>query len=174
MMNMDIQSLAPPYFHIVVGSRQQFGDYSYKLNYERGLLQFAVRVVRGNKMTRLDDLFDEFAAAFQFPYYFGENYPAFDECLRDLGWLPAKGYVLLIPDSASLLSDESLERSTFIRILAQVCQRWATEPHAEFPVKLNPTPFHVLFHAREGELQSIREFLQPAYPDVATVTLAPT
>ena len=29
-------------------------------------------------------VFDEFAAAFQFPYYFGRNKDAFDECMRDL------------------------------------------------------------------------------------------
>jgi hypothetical protein len=29
----------------------------------------------------------EFAASFQFPYYFGENWPAFDECINDLSWL---------------------------------------------------------------------------------------
>lgn len=171
MSNMDLESLKPPYFQIVVGSGEQFGQYSYKLNYESRSSQFAVRVVRGNKMKRLDDLFDEFSAALQFPNYFGENYPAFDECICDLEWLPAKGYVLLIPHSANLLSEEPVERNTFVRILAQACRYWATEPHAESPVKLEPTPFHILFHATESEVQTVREFLNPAHPDTPTLQL---
>jgi hypothetical protein len=40
-----------------------------------------VRFLRGKKMTTAQGLYDEFAAAFQFPYYFGNNGDAFDECL---------------------------------------------------------------------------------------------
>lgn len=47
-----------------------------------------VRTVRGSKMLTEDQLFTEVSAALQFPYYFGENWPAFDECLADLEWLP--------------------------------------------------------------------------------------
>ncbi|WP_199922364.1 barstar family protein [Microterricola viridarii] len=43
-----------------------------------------VRVVRGRKMRTLRPLFDEFAAALQFPLYFGENRDAFYERLSDL------------------------------------------------------------------------------------------
>ena len=40
--------------------------------------------LRGRKMTTLRQLFDEFAAALQFPYYFGANKDAFDECLSEV------------------------------------------------------------------------------------------
>ncbi len=32
------------------------------------------RIVRGRKAETSQELFDEFAAVFQFPYYFGENW----------------------------------------------------------------------------------------------------
>ena len=57
-------------------------------------------------MRTLDALFDEMAAAFQFPYYFGENWDALDECLADLSWLPAAGYVILIRESSEVLALE--------------------------------------------------------------------
>jgi hypothetical protein len=42
-------------------------------------------------------MFDEMAAALQFPSYFGENWPAFDECLSDMYWLQADlGIVILL------------------------------------------------------------------------------
>jgi hypothetical protein len=50
--------------------------------------RLVVRTLRGVKMQTVQQLFDEFAAALQFPWYFGENWAAFDECLTDLAWLP--------------------------------------------------------------------------------------
>ena len=41
----------------------------------------SARILRGWKMRTVTKMFDEFGAAMQFPYYFGENWPAFDECL---------------------------------------------------------------------------------------------
>ena len=54
-------------------------------------LQLTVRTVRGRKIRTVGRLFDEMAAALQFPYYFGENWPAFDECLADIDWLADGG-----------------------------------------------------------------------------------
>ena len=78
----------------------------------------AVRFVRGNKMKTLDMLFDEFSAACQFPYYFGQNYAAFAECLGDLDWLNASRFVLIISKFAELLADEPVELVAFGRSLA--------------------------------------------------------
>jgi hypothetical protein len=55
--------------------------------------RLVVRTVRGRKMRRLPELNDEFAAAIQFPWYFGANWAAFDECVKDLAWLPAEAGV---------------------------------------------------------------------------------
>ncbi|MFI6428756.1 barstar family protein [Rhodococcus oryzae] len=80
---------------------------------ERG---YTVRVVRAPKMRTTDALFDEFAAALQFPYYFGANKDAFDECLRDADdWLgESPGLVLMIRDAADLLADEPGELGWFV------------------------------------------------------------
>lgn len=50
-------------------------------------------------------LYDEFAAALQFPWYFGENADAFDECIADLdGWLPTRlGYVVVVTEPELVL-----------------------------------------------------------------------
>src|SRR5262249_40154335 len=45
------------------------------------------------------DLFTAIAEAMKFPEYFGKNWDALDECLRDLEWISAKGYVLMIHHS---------------------------------------------------------------------------
>ena len=100
-------------------------------------------------MRRLDDLYDEFAAALQFPEYFGENWDAFDECLADLEWLPAPAYVLLISNAVEVLSGEPEKQfATFVRILSGICAEWA---RAE-----TPKPFHVLLQCAESDVETLR------------------
>jgi hypothetical protein len=54
-------------------------------------------------MRRLSGLFDEFAAALQFPLCFGEDWEAFNERLVDMENMPAgKGYVVTIIDPEQL------------------------------------------------------------------------
>jgi hypothetical protein len=105
-----------------------------------------VRVVRGRKMRTVRGLFDEFAAAFQFPYYFGENWAAFDECLADLDWLPpGAGYVVVISEPDEVLCESDV---VDFPILVSVLQGAA----AEFRVPITrgewwdrpAVPFHVV------------------------------
>ena len=72
------------------------------------------RVIRGHKARTQMGIFDEFAAAFQFPLYFGENWSAFDDCISNLDDYggPCKGYIVVISEPDQVLADadeESLE-----------------------------------------------------------------
>lgn len=91
----------------------------------RGVDQILLRHVRGTKMGSPRQLFDEWAAALQFPPYFGENWSAFDECLNDLDWLPPGPCVLVILDADFVLdraTDDELD--TFARILRDTAAAW--------------------------------------------------
>ncbi|QLY31994.1 barstar family protein [Nocardia huaxiensis] len=85
------------------------------------------RELRARKMRTVEGVYDEFAAAFQFPYYFGENKDAFDECLRDLDEFvgPAKGYVAVIRNAALLLADQPAERPWFAEAMTDCATRWS-------------------------------------------------
>jgi len=168
-------SLEPPYFYLVVGSKDEFGKFAFKLNYEaasENRWRLAIRVVRGEKMKTRAGLFDEFAAALQFPDYFGENWAALDECLSDLEWMPSEGYAVLMSNSLSVLSEEDPEdRAILPRLLARVCKFWATE-HRVFPSReLKPMPFHVVFHATEPEVDFVDGLLKPHSADTPTIFL---
>lgn len=121
---------------------------------ESGLV---VRIVRGRKMRTWEALFDEFAAALQFPWYFGENGDAFDECLADLGWLPPQsGYVIVMTSPIEVLVDEDSDAlARLLASLTRACEEWAQ------PVELGewwdrpPVPFHVVLHAPVGEASAI-------------------
>lgn len=104
-----------------------------------------VRFLRGKKMTTVQGLYDEFAAALQFPDYFGNNAGAFDECLADLSWLPARMYVLAIFDCADLLARESTQLPLFIDAFERICVEWSM-PIARGESWDRPaTPFHIIF-----------------------------
>lgn len=100
-----IRQVGQPYIHLLVADPGTAYDISWVLNNE-GLV---ARVMRAKHMRTLDGLVTETSAALQFPSYFGYNWAAFDECLGDLMWLPATGYVLLITDASQLLVQGELD-----------------------------------------------------------------
>ncbi|MCC3315716.1 barstar family protein [Nocardia africana] len=88
---------------------------------------YIAREVRGTKMRTTAGVFDEFAAALQFPYYFGDNRDAFDECLRDLDEFvgEAPGYVVVIRDSSELLADQREDLEWFADAMTRAAEYWA-------------------------------------------------
>jgi hypothetical protein len=119
---------------------------------------FVVRFLRGRKMRTEQQLFDELAAALQFPYYFGENWDALNECVADLSWLPAEGYLLVITDGAQILADSSeTEWEIFVRQMNDAGHEWS-EPSGEGEGWARPaTPFHVVLQADGGDFESLSE-----------------
>ncbi len=56
-------------------------------------------VLNGDRITNKAEFLAACAQVMQFPAYFGQNWDAFEDCLTDLDWLPAQGYVLLYTHS---------------------------------------------------------------------------
>lgn len=67
-----------------------------------------------------DELLTRLAAALHFPAWFGQNWDALDDCLRDLSWLPAAGYVLLFGHAADLRAAAEGDFETLLDILADI------------------------------------------------------
>ena len=110
---------------------------------------YALTVIKGRHCKTPANLFAEFARAMKFPDYFGHNWDALEECLADLEWLPAKGYVLLITDAGSVLPDDEAEYENFLEILSDAGEAWGNG-QAETGAR-RATPFHVLFAVSERE-----------------------
>ncbi|MFF0491195.1 barstar family protein [Nocardia sp. NPDC003482] len=105
---------------------------------------YVVRELRGQKMGSLAELYDEFAAAFQFPYYFGQNKDAFDECLRDLDDFVgrATGYVVVVRNAAQLLVHEPAQRDWFTEAMRDAAAYWSARD----------TLYRVVLQAEPGTL----------------------
>lgn len=100
-----------------------------------------VRVLRGDKMTTDPKLFDEIAAALQFPSYFGENWNALRDCLGDLEWLPAERYVLVVTEVDAMLAHAPELLEHLVVTLHGVAEEWAQRANRPLP---EPRAFHVV------------------------------
>lgn len=130
----------------------------------------AARVVRGRRARTLQGLFDEFAAALQFPTYFGENVDAFDECIADLECLPpGSGYVIVIVEPDELLADESdAVFEWFAHSLASAASQWAQPVEVGAWWDRPPVAFHVVLAGDRARLEAeSRRWAHVGLPGVA-------
>jgi RNAse (barnase) inhibitor barstar len=145
-------TLSNPVFCVCSTGDAYLCDVLWKLGSE-SYGDLAIRICRGAKMRHVDGLFQEFAAALQFPYYFGENWPALDECLRDLSWLPAKAYLLCITSADQLLVEDSPDSFEILtKVLRKAAKEWVEGSPNHALDRRSETPFHVLMQVpKESE-----------------------
>jgi hypothetical protein len=144
--------LQVPYLHLRVCTRELFYSQAWPWYFYNNKKVIS-RIIRGWKCFTRQALFNEHAAALQFPAYFGENWPAFDECLNDLEWFPADAYILFISDADKLLAYDNREFTTFMKIITKTIREWVTgREYDEFPNP--PTPFHVVLHSPQDASDS--------------------
>ncbi len=74
------------------------------------------RIVRiGGPLRRKAELLRALADGLEFPSYFGHNWDALDECLRDLSWLGPESAVVLVHERLPLADHE--QRRTYLDLL---------------------------------------------------------
>jgi hypothetical protein len=107
-------------FSFVRGSKRDVQD-----SFSGGSGQ-VLRFLRGSKMRTVQQAMDEFAAALQFPWYYGDNLDAFWDCVCDLSWLSPFSHIsLVVFDAPLLLIDAaSAEAERFTSLLADAGAAW--------------------------------------------------
>ena len=70
-------------------------------------------------------LLERTASALQFPDWFGQNWDAWFDCLADLAWLPATGYVVVLEHTDELRESSPEVFDTAVSILEDAAQVWA-------------------------------------------------
>jgi hypothetical protein len=130
---------------IVLGSERQLDTLAvyYVPN------QIDARIVRGYRCAGRDSLFNEWAAALQFPYYFGRNWAAFDDCMADLSWLRSSKVVVFVACSDALLTSES---ATFERF-AEGLRDAVTDPvgTSKHDQAMPTRELRLVFHSEHGD-----------------------
>ncbi|MGZ7442373.1 barstar family protein [Paenibacillus sp. TH7-28] len=147
-------TLGQPHFYIKIGDQSDFTNLLWDCIKVNNNIKLIAKLVRGTKCNTVEKLFDEFSAVLQFPWYFGENWDAFEECINDLGWFNADAYVIFISNSESLLELTNKNLDTFLNILKTTTYEW--EKGRDFgAMKTSPTPFNIVFHGTGSKEQEI-------------------
>jgi hypothetical protein len=149
-----------PYLHVIAANVSEVTDFAWSLA-KHDSLRVVVRFLRGKKMARLSSLYDEFAAALQFPYYFGENWNAFDECIKDLEWMPGDVYVVVITDPKHLLAEESDDQlKALMELLEDAGGEWSRPVETSEAWARPAVAFHVIFQCDETDKQAVMDRLK--------------
>ncbi|RME51843.1 MAG: hypothetical protein D6790_19355 [Caldilineae bacterium] len=83
------------------------------------------------KLANKDELLQALYEQLQLPGYFGFNWDALSDCLRDFHWLESRKVVLVHADLPRLTPQEC---RTYLAILADAVDRWKPEEDHEFRV----------------------------------------
>lgn len=74
-----------------------------------------------------EGLFERLATALEFPNWFGRNWDALADCLGDLSWMEAKGYVILLEHSDDFRSSNSADFTTALQVFESAAEVWRDE-----------------------------------------------
>jgi RNAse (barnase) inhibitor barstar len=85
---------------------------------------FAFFHVEGKNITRKEQLLNHVATALHFPGDFGHNWDALEECLTDLEWVDADGYLIYYDHIDGLLGAHPDQFETLVEILRDAVASW--------------------------------------------------
>lgn len=85
---------------------------------------FAYFHVEGKNISRKEQLLNHVATALHFPGDFGHNWDALEECLTDMEWVDADGYVIYYDHIDGLLDKHPDQFETLVEILRDAVSSW--------------------------------------------------
>jgi RNAse (barnase) inhibitor barstar len=80
----------------------------------------------GSVIASADDLLNGLSDIMKFPDYFGYDWNPLTDCLRDMEWLPAKGYVILFSHPANFKRNSPNSFKIFLEIIETVFEYWSS------------------------------------------------
>ena len=148
-----LRSVHPPYVELLVLKKGQ--TYADHIPPPPG---FVVKEFHGRKCHTKTGVLGEFARVLDFPDYFGKNWDAFEECLTDLQWLPAPGYLFIVTEAEELLRDRDEEYEMLLKIFEESGKIWGTEQDVRPEI-----PFHVLLSVAEQHKSTRKNWRIPLF-----------
>ena len=100
-----------------------------KLASERGLAFFHIE---GQHISAKDQFLKQAALILRFPEYFGHNWDAFADCLTDMSWHEADGFVILYDHFDPFAKHSLREFETALDIFKESAEFWRNQGKALF------------------------------------------
>jgi RNAse (barnase) inhibitor barstar len=118
-----------------------FNNTSYQPSFDDALIGFVPEHV-----SNVADLMQSIADALSFPAYFGRNWNALCDCLRDFHWTDKKNIVLIHNDLPVLANDDF---RIYIGILRDAIIDWKSDESHNFYVIFNKSAERTVTNALE-------------------------
>jgi len=105
------------------------------------MLGFAAAAVDFSGCQDKADALCRFARALRFPEWFGHNWDALADCLSDLSWMPADGYLLLLTGTDAWRRTDRESFDITLEVLEQAAEGWKAERVPFWALVLVDDPF---------------------------------
>jgi RNAse (barnase) inhibitor barstar len=86
--------------------------------------------IEGKNIERKEQLLNHVATALHFPKDFGHNWDALEECLTDMEWADADGYVIFYEHIDPLVAAHPDQFETFVEICRDAVASWKEDDKA--------------------------------------------
>jgi len=91
---------------------------------------FAFFHVEGKNISRKEQLLNHAATALRLPEDFGHNWDALEECLTDMEWVDADGYLIYYDHIDGFLTAHPDQFETLVEILRDAVASWKSDGNA--------------------------------------------
>lgn len=91
---------------------------------------FAFFHLEGKNIARKEQLLNHAATALHFPKSFGQNWDGLEDCLTDLEWVDADGYVIYYDHIDAFLTAQPDQFETLVEILRDAVASWKEDGSA--------------------------------------------
>jgi RNAse (barnase) inhibitor barstar len=91
------------------------------INIPQSFISDADFVVHLSGINNKEELFNQLSGKLEMPEYFGYNWDAISDCLRDFHWIEQQK-IILVHDDLPLLNEHEL--STYLQVLFEAVQDW--------------------------------------------------
>lgn len=136
--------------HIEDGAHWAHSISSSAFEYERGEIygaagKLGVRVFELDctQLRNADSLWGQFAVVFEFPKWFGRNWDALLDLLRDLSWFDSSGYLIIFRNEESIAEADAQIVKKLAIVLRHTAAYWKTGESESGPF-VHPVLFNVL------------------------------
>ncbi len=106
---------------------------------------FQLFYINGKNVTSKAEFFQASAETMNFPDYFGYNWDAFNDCINDLSWFSAAGYILLYSQPDNLAQNDHSEWLIALDVFQEAVEYWAR----------TDTPMYVLLKTESLSLDEL-------------------
>ena len=83
--------------------------------------------LEGQKIEKKEQFLNHAAVAMKFPSHFGNNWDAFYDCLTDMDWVEAEGYLIYFDHTDAFSSHHESQLETVVELFQDAVDFWKAE-----------------------------------------------